>query len=283
MSQSIDYEFLLWTGGGMAGLQYTPAGGKANMRAGFLGGVGYAYFPGERWSIVTGLEVASYSTKAALFDNLVMVSPAVDNLTGESFEWRVRVTGYEERQSLYMLNVPLKLQFQTARKKTKLNFYAQAGIKVGFPQSTHYTVAAKTLETSGFFPISKKAISNVPEDGFGTLTDWRQDGIFILRTSYSATAEAGIKYTLSRDIRMYLGIYFDYGYNNVRRESMYGTVFIRRPGALTPRRPGNSVVNVDTVTDRINLMAVGLKVTLAIGGVEEPIRTVRYYQCRCGQ
>ncbi len=282
-AQSIDYEFLLWGGGGAAGLYYTPAGGTTNIRMGFQGGLGYAYFPHEQWSIVTGLEVASYNTAAAMFDNVVMASPAVDNVTGELFEWRVRTTGYEERQTAYMLNVPLKLQFQTARKKTKLNFYVQAGIKVGFPQSTHYSVSAKTLETSGYFPLGGKEIKNTPGDGFGTLTDWRQEGIFTLRTSYSATAEAGVKYDLPKDIRIYLGIYFDYGYNNVRRESMFGTIFLHRPGALTPKRPGNSVVNVGGVTDRIKMMALGLKVTLAIGGVEEPIRAVRYYQCRCGQ
>jgi len=282
IAQSIDYELLLWAGGGPAGLHYTPAGGKANIRTGFQAGAGYAFFPHKKWGIVAGVELASYRTNVSLFDNITIASPSVNITTGEEFEWHVRLTGFEEKQTAYMLNVPIKLQFQSSRK-SDLNFYARVGAKINFLRPLRYTTSTKTLTTSGYFPSRGEEIRDVPSDGFGTLMNWSDQGAFTLRIPFSASAEVGIIYNLPDDLRLYIGAYFDYGYNNVKRDEVHNNIFPYFPGPLTPYRHGNSVLNVRTVVDHINLVALGVKASLAFGRTIEPKKKVRYYRCRCGQ
>jgi OOP family OmpA-OmpF porin len=252
-------------GGGISGLQYDVKNGAARMKPGFQAAIGYTHFLNAHWGIVSGIELGYYHTRATLTRNTVFAANTVDN-EGSAFEFRVKTKGYEEKQSLYTVNIPLMLQFQTAAHHgTEL--YAQGGVKLGIPASNSYKTHADEISASGYYPDLNVEIADLPAHGFGTQTNWNKKGEYDFKHSCAVAAEAGAKFHLSPGHYLYAGAYIDYGLNKIMKEQGDASLLKYNSTAISQSQ-STGMFSLANTTGNARLMAYGIKLRIGFGATK---------------
>ena len=256
------HEISISAGGGLAGFNYDITNGTSKQKPGFQAGIGYTKFLNPRWGIATGLELGYYQTKATLTPNTVFSSYSVDS-ENDAFEFRVKTKGYEEKQKLYALNIPLMLQYQTvADGKTK--FYSQAGLKFSIPLKSSFQTQADEISAAGYYPDVNAEITDLPAHGFGTQTNWNRKGDYDFNISYSLAAEAGARFRFSARSYLYTGLFIDYGLNDIKKREGQETLLTYHPTALNQSQ-ATGVFSLANTTGDVHLMAYGIKLRIGFG------------------
>jgi len=255
-------EFSLVAGGGLAGLEYTITNGSASLKPGFHGGLGYTRSFKPRWGIVTGLELASYQTKATLTPNTVFSSYEVDS-ESNAFEFQVRTKGYEERQQFLALQIPLLLQYQSTADRKAL-FFSQAGLRFAIPVNSPYHTKAEEIHAAGYYPDVNVEINDLPAHGFGTQTNWNGKGKNDFSVSYALAAEAGLKFRVASRHFLYVSAYMDYGLNNIKKAEGQETLLAYHPTALN-QSGANGTFSLANTTGDVRLMAYGVRLRFGLG------------------
>ena len=261
-----DSEFSLSAGGGLAGLKYDLSNGESKLKPGFHAGIGYTKFFNSRWGLATGVELGYYQSRATLTPNTVFSSYEIDS-ENNAFEFRVKTKGYEEKQSLYALQIPLMVQFQPL-SKSSTQLYAQGGVKLGIPVSSSYQTKADEINASGYYPDVNAEITDLPAHGFGTQTNWKSKGDYDFKPSYALAAEAGVKFRLSLGNHLYAGLFIDYGLNNIKKGEGDQTLLTYHPTAVNQSQ-ATGVFSLAHTTGDVRLMAYGIKLRIGIGSKEK--------------
>lgn len=255
------HEFSVYAGGGLSTLRYkTDAGDQKNGSGGLLG-IGYRYMFSEMWGLGSGIEISLYNSKSTL-DNFSYHYMAMDN-NSDSFEFRTKLGSYEEKQQAYYLNIPLMAYL---RIDGNIGFYAAAGGKIGIPLSTKYKTTATTLTNSGYYAYEDYEYTEQQFMGFGVFSVPSKKESFDLKPAFMLSAEVGANRWINDNILLYIGAYFDYGLNDIRKSKNsqqlipYNTA---QPTVVAINSMMNSqyVVNGQTadVSDKVVPFAVGIK------------------------
>jgi hypothetical protein len=162
----------------------------------------------------------------------------------------------DEKQNAMFLNIPVMLQYQTGKAN---KFYVLGGAKIGIPLSGSYKMTAK-ITNNGYYPKYNNWASTQKFAGFGVFENQKSDGDLDLKVSFMLSAEAGMKWAISDNLRLYTGLYFDYGLNDI--VGAHDKPFFNY-GAATPE---NFSINssLESLTDKVSNMAIGIKIKLAI-------------------
>lgn len=247
-------------GGGLAGLKYDLSNGESKLKPGFHAGIGYAKFFNSRWGLATGLELGYYQSRATLTPNTVFSSYEIDS-ENNAFEFRVKTKGYEEKQNLYALQVPLMLQYQPL-SKNNTQLYARGGVKLAIPLSSSYRTKADEINATGYYPDINAEITDLPAHGFGTQTNWKSKGDYDFKPSYALAAEAGAKFRLAAGNYLYAGLFMEYGLNNIKKGEGNQTLLTYHPTAVS-QSPSTGVFSLANTTGDVRLMAYGIKLRIA--------------------
>ena len=246
--------------GGLQGMHYTLQNGNTKVLPGGLLGLDYTFRLYKNWGLLTGIQGAIYRTQATLQDGLGFSYNEVDD-AGTAFRYTVRTEGYKETQRSFAVTIPLLLQYHTPG--AGLQWYIDGGGKLFLPVSTKSQVSAQQLVLSGYYPNYDLVVSDLPEHGFGTLTNWKGSASAQLKPGAALSAGTGVSFGISRGMRFYAGVYFDYGLNSVRNggDSMSlvnyssgGTDKVRPAGVLKMQNAGQP-----------KLFAYGLQLRLSFG------------------
>ena len=259
-------EFSLSAGGGLSGLKYDLPNGDSKLKPGFQAGIGYTKFYNSRWGLATGLGLGYYQSRATLTPNTVFSSYSVDS-ENNAFEFRVNTKGYEEKQNLYALQIPVMVQFQSP-SKTSTQLYAQGGVKLGIPISSSYQTKADEINASGYYPDVNAEITDLPAHGFGTQTNWSGKGDYDFKLSYSLAAETGARFRLSLGNYLYAGLFIDYGLNNLKKQEGDQTLLTYHPTAISQSQ-ATGVFSLANTTGNARFMAYGIKLRIGIGSKEK--------------
>ncbi|MDA6070249.1 PorT family protein [Flavobacterium sp. AC] len=224
---------------------------------GINAGIRYSYYLSEGLSIGIGAEYQTYKSDAK-YQFIGGQYNAVD-AENEAFQFRYKATGLRETQKLGYVNIPIGIQFETPGT-TKL--YLAAGAKIGFATSGTYETTMQNLTTSGYYPQYNVELFNPAFAGFenvNNLKTSKQD----LNTdvSYSATFETGLKQNLGDRSAIYIGIYLDYGLNNIYKDKENKNLVQYAP-ELPVQLQYNSIL--DSSDSNIRLVSYGLKLRYAI-------------------
>lgn len=262
-AQYVKHEFRIEAGGGISSLQTASDFGDSKIRFGGLAGINYNYFFSPNWGVGIGVEAALYNGRFSA-DKFSANIPAMD-MDDETFDFRYTLNDYEDKQQMVALQIPLMVQYQTNGNKTK--FYAAAGGKFALPISEKSKSSAEKLVTSGYYEENDLLLTSPYFAGFGTYTDIKKtDKERKLKNAWLVSAETGIKWRLSDKTSLYTGIYADYSLNNIlpadRKNELiaYNTY---SPADYQTQPAFNSSVAEKTVADKLNPLAVGLKLQLA--------------------
>ncbi|MDR3001573.1 MAG: OmpA family protein [Fibromonadaceae bacterium] len=264
-------EFSVYGGGGLSTLRYDVKGGDKSHGFGGLFGLGYSYFFTPNWGIGSGLEMAFYNAEYRFKEHSQQPYTFID-YEGNEIGFRSKVYGYKEEQSLMLLQIPLMLQYQRGGEERQ--FYAAAGTKIGFPLSGNNKISADSVKNSGYREFEDYEYTTQKFMGFGTFEKEKSEKKLPLQTAVFLSAETGVKWKLNEALRLYTGVYFDYGLNSA-----------------TKRHISDRVVEYDSekqsfafnsLIDEAMPLAIGLKLKLSFdaGALAEAARLVAEEEAR---
>lgn len=265
--------------------------GKRNAKPGYEIDVRYSYFFNRHWGFSTGVGISRYATTGKLKGDMsnekyMKLGNMIDDddFSGHprEFELRARLKNLEEKQTAFLLDVPLMAMYQTRfGEKENWGLYAGLGIKLQIPVKAKYKVQGNTateLNVSGYYPhipsdVGSPSESPVPHHGFGTINDPGKEldwsGKNKLKLGVAGTAELGFMVSLNedKDIDLLLGGYIDYGFTNMKKKKAQG--LLSSPASYHPEGnkivgqgiPYNGMLN-SNVTDKVKVMSFGVKLGL---------------------
>ena len=204
--------FQFGMGAGISDLLYTVQGGKQTFF--FPSGtvnIGYSYFFVPWMGIGTGAYFSNYGSVATL--NADYVWNGETDSDGDTYNHHVKMNNWTERQMTYMVEVPLAFQFQH-NFNGRAGIYAAIGAKVGFPVYSDYKVTSGSMIHTGYYPAWDLTLHDTHE--FYTEENQGQNGTFINpQYSYKAFLELGALFQISKRTDLFVGIYANYGFNNI--------------------------------------------------------------------
>ena len=260
MAQEKPHELSLHAGGGLTHLNY---GAISTPGAGTAIGLGYRYYWSPQWSLGTGAELQLYQSQA----RLATASGSSDarDAEGSDFQFRYEAKNYREKQQAYYLSLPLNLQFETPTRGT--SWYMNIGGKAAFNFRGQYRASVPELSTTGYYPEWNAILADPAFMGFGEWSnarsekkDWKSG------TAFLVTAETGLKWP---DLFInYLGIYADYGLNNILETAPRKALI----GYITDQPDQFSYTSVVAATDgqgtplvrKMNLFSAGIRIRIVL-------------------
>jgi len=273
LSAQSEHEISVYGGGGLSTMRYQLSQGNSSSGLGGDFGVGYTYFRvkeravetgkvfQEHWGIHTGIGIGLYNAKAKLNEVKTVTSDLYDS-DGDRFNLHSSLSNYGETQTAMFLNIPVMAQFQIEQ------FYVMCGIKTGIPLKGKYKSKDATLTNEAYYPKWENWARTQTFAGFGSFKGRNSEGVFDLGVNVMLAVEAGMNWRLNGNLSLYSGAYFDYGLINVAKDAQLKFINYsdKNPEGFT----ANSVLssysdnsNSTTFTDKVNTMAVGIKVRLA--------------------
>lgn len=240
--------------GGWSGLNYNS--NQIDEALGFGGGlgVGYTYFLNSNWGIVTGLDL-QYSSNRLGIQNQTFTNYEVDSRTS-AFEYRVSANGYKEKQDFVSLAIPVFLQYRTAFSP-KTTAYINLGGKLLLPGKQNIDAKANTLALSGYYPDSNLEIDDLPNHGFGTLTNWSDETKVSLKTAVLLSVETGLAFKF-KEQTLYTGLYFDYGLNNMLSKDASENIVSYAPQGIDLIQANSISTNYELV-DKARYVSTGVQ------------------------
>lgn len=253
-AQSV-HEFSVYGGGGLSALRYQPSQGNRNGGAGGEFGVGYTLLldETEQWGIYTGLGLGLYNARG-IIDNGKTVTKNLKDDENDKFDLHTKLSDYKETQRTMFLNIPIMGQYQVEP------FYFMAGVKIGIPLNGKYTSKDATLTNEAYYPDYDVWLDVQTFKGYGKFRNRDSNGGIDLGVTVMLALEAGMKWNIGDKLLLYTGAYFDYGLNNSSKTSQQPFVNYNKnhPSDFTT----NSVLS--TFTEKVNIMAIGVKARLAM-------------------
>ena len=247
--------------GGYSPLLYKlDAGSKSGGMGGDFG-AGYTYFfpafervtesgtvQRMQFGVFGGLGLGVYTAKAKLNGETAITENLMDS-EDDLFEMRSTFSGYNEKQSALFLNIPIMAMYQLDM------FYFLGGFKTAIPVNGKFKTNDSKVKHVGYYEQYRNSAESQIIEGFGEFDINASKGKLDLGFTVMLSLEAYMKYRLDNNLSIYYGLYFDYGLNN----SLKGGNFVNydRENSTT-----NSVLN--SLTPKANIMAVGVKVRLAM-------------------
>lgn len=262
--------------------------GDRSSKLGYGVEVKYSYFFDAHWGLSTGVGFSRYETvgklAGAVTDGSYMTLGKLtdDDEVGRprEFELRTRLSNLEEKQTAFLVEVPIMGMYQTRLgDEEKWGLYAGLGVKLQFPVNAKFKIQNgenSQFNVSGYYagiPTDMGSPSNppVPQHGYGTISnpnaslDW--DDKAKMKMSVAGTAEFGFMYDLGNDMDLMLGGYIDYGFTDMKKNGNQG--LFTAPATYHPsadKKVGqgityNGLMN-SNVTDKINAISFGGKIGL---------------------
>jgi len=254
-------EISIYGGGGLSTLMYDIKGSDKSNGFGGLLGLGYSYFFTPNWGVGSGLEMAFYNAEFK-FKKYAQRPYMSTDYEGNEIEFHSTIDGYKEKQNVMLLQIPLMLQYQRGENH---QFYAAAGTKIGIPLKGENKISADFVKNSGYREFEKYEYTTQKFLGFGTFANQKSEKDLPLQTAVLLSAETGMKWKLSEALRLYTGVYFDYGLNSVTKRSHSDRVIEYKSQEQT--------FAFNNLIDEITPLAVGLKVKLSFdAGAESEAR-----------
>jgi len=245
--------------GGLQGMHYTLPNGQSQLQPGGSLGLGYSFRLNRNFNLLTGVSGGLYRTRATLHDGVIFSDYQVDD-AGSAFQYNVKATGYQETQKFYAASVPILLQYHTTDEG--LQWYFNAGGKVFAPFGSSVNVSARQLVLSGYYPDFNIEVSNLPQHGFGTVNGWKSAATAKLKAGAAASAATGVSFALSGGMRLYAGVFVDYGLTPMSQKGDSLPLIPYSSGGVNTVKAG-TVMNMRGVPSP-KLLAFGLQVRLSL-------------------
>jgi len=254
-------EFSIYGGAGLHTFMYDVKGSDKSQGFGGIFGLGYTYFFAPNWGIGTGLELSFYNAEYKLDAYTQEPYPTMDPSDGNPLVFLSTVNGFKEEQHAMLLQIPLMLQYQSNGKHDKTFYYA-AGAKIGIPLSGSSEISANSVTNVGERSYEDYRYTTQKFMGFGTFEGQKNKKDLSTQTSVLLSTETGMKWKLSEDLRLYTGVYFDYGLNSITKKQSADKAVEYNGGTFA----------LSSLVDEATPLAIGLKLKLSFDAGAKELR-----------
>ncbi len=263
-------------------------GNRKKSNLGYNFEIRYSYYFDTHWGMGTGFGVSRYGAtgkiKGDMSDDKYMILGQYtddDVISGNprEYELRARLQNIQERQTAYLLDIPLMLLYQTRFGEEQIwGMYGGAGIKLQIPTGTNVKIRDEgLLNVSGYYPhiptdMGAPSLPPVPQHGYGTVS-YPQTGLCVvadpkLKIGVAGTAELGLMVNVYNGVDLMIGGYIDYGFTDLKNRdyALLGSPENYQPAANKKVGEGisyNGMLN-STVTDKIKVFSFGGKIAVRL-------------------
>lgn len=249
--------------GGLQGTQYPMTSGRNKQLPGGTIDLLYRFQLGKNWNLLTGVTAGIYRTQATLPDGVAFSNYQVDD-EGSAFQYSMKTKGYTETQQFLAAGIPLLFQFHTAGAGTA--WYIDGGGKVLLPAAASVAITAQQVTFAGYYPDYNVHISNVPQHGFGTITNWTASTTTQLKPAAALSAATGLSFRLSAGTRVNTGIYIEYGLTNLKSKMDSLALVTYNPTGINGVQ-ANSVLNTQN-SGQLKFLSFGVQVRFSFGSAK---------------
>ncbi len=212
------------------GLQNARNNGGFNWLAQF----NYVYYFHENWGFMVGLQAEQLTSYSVLNGTKTWTSNG-DSDGGEEYSHTVTMNDWKERQTSFLLGLPIgiQLQYPIARMKSvshrnnQLRIYADLGAKVNYLLGQKYNLVSGSISHSGEY--KKWGLTIDEEMGtdrdyytetIGTSKGWMTDkkNLSLANISVDGMFDFGFMIPLMEHLDLMVGIYANYTFNNLRQD-----------------------------------------------------------------
>jgi hypothetical protein len=226
--------------------------------------------------IVTGLEIANYSGKAAGnfeeaytfdLDAMQKIQKLQKQEDGNYLDFTCRLRDYREQQKLALFSVPVMVKFTTpAFTDVNMKYFVAFGFKLGIPLIDRVTIDPGYVSTSGHFSRENETYPSgsfdFPEHGWVTgARGFNAESKMGIKLGVSLALETGVTFMSNEDISAAASIYYDFGLSSmIRRDSRNMVEYY--PEARNYEHLGfNSIMRTDRASSVV-INSLGLKLTV---------------------
>lgn len=243
-------------GANFTSFDYNYNNQKVTDQQGFQLGLEYNYKLNPSWSVGIGVSYLTLDSKLHL--KQIEGSYNSVDIENDAFEFKYKATNISEKVKTEFIQIPIFVRYEGAAKTT---YYVQAGMKFTFAIKGTYKQSIENLKTSGYYPEYNVELNNLLVMGFGDFGSQSSSGKLNVETTYAANIEAGLKHQFNNNKPIYIGLFFDYGLNNMLTKS--------NKELVTYQTNNPSDLNIESVSNsqfaemmRISSLGIKLKYTI---------------------
>jgi outer membrane protein OmpA-like peptidoglycan-associated protein len=194
------------------GQNFGHAGGEASIR--------YAYFFTPEWGLGLGVDFTTYGSRAKL--NTTLQWGGQTDSDGEQYNHRAVTHDWQENQRIYILSIPLTIQYQH-RFNDKVGIFAALGGFAGLPLISNYALVSGMVEHRGQYPQWNLELYNLANHDFytehiGEDFTKEQQKLSLKTIAAGVKLDLGVLVPLTGQLDLFAGVYGSVVCNNLQSE-----------------------------------------------------------------
>ncbi|MGS4346930.1 hypothetical protein ACKUSY_15340 [Myroides odoratus] len=208
------------------------------------------------FSLGMGLEFGAYQLTKQM-SNYNGTTPAVDG-QGAAFEYRYALAKFKEELRGNYIAIPIQVQYLGPYLgNEKLRLYAAAGIKYQLFTKVKSIQTLEEIETSGYYDQWQAELHHPVYAGFGNLGNKEEEHKLKLNNGFFVLGELGVKYDLSKEQALYVGLYGDFDLGSTGQESAILT--------YNEKEQLNSILPAESNRYKLRMFTLGIKLKYSFG------------------
>jgi hypothetical protein len=232
--------------------------GTSSGNFGLGGGIGYNYNFNQTWSIGIGADLSCYSSTIK-FNNFNYSYTGIDELVKSNYVFNAEASAFKEDASALFLEIPVTARYSLPVGSNSLRF--TGGVRLGLPLNAKYTASAGQLSTSGSYTYEQQLYENIEGVFLKNAVMPEQSGNWDAKLSIMLTLEAAYRIAIAEKYGLSLGIYFNYGLNDIQgKDNAHPVAFQLYEHPYTT----NSILD-SKYASGIRPFAIGLKLRFDLG------------------
>ena len=230
-------------GFGFGGFGFTPMFGhrqadahtlNANVFPLWNGAIGINYYFLPWLGVGTGAQLSNYANKSSVAWGW---DYSATDAQGDKYTFTAKPVGIEEKQEVYMLEIPLNVRFRAIKRD--VGFHSALGVKFGIPVKDYYRSSGGTIHNQVYYKdfdlLLDKSITGVLEDI--TVNAAQQKITGLSKFNCGAYAEIGMLFRVHQRIDLLLAVAGTYYLNDMMKGATANPLGFNDPSLPTDYYP----------------------------------------------
>jgi len=235
-AQNNQHSLMLWCDVGYSAFLTTWNSFKTNGNAGSGVGLGYQITAWNHFNFSIGIEYLSLNSSTRP-SNFIIYKNLVDT-EGDEYIMEYKLHKFVQTDKTHNLFIPIYFGFKTDLKK--LDFFVQAGGKIGYMFAANYTSKIETFRTIGIYDRYIDPFENMPNHYFDTKKYSKTGDLGFNKLQAVVSLELGLEIpSVISKHTLRIGFFADYGLTNRQTAAM--------------QKKSNELIVFETIPNKINM------------------------------
>lgn len=255
ITQVMAAQFYVGVQSGIGNIQSDIKGTTADYAIGGAIKAGYIYSLTNHIGIGAGVEFSQYKQDVSLSSSSATLTNYEVDPSTSAFEYRIKASNYEEKQTLHAVQIPLFVQYKTNINKG-IDFNFRVGAKYFLPVKYKIEATANNVNGAAYYPDVNLTIDNLPEYGFGSQNNYSATGEYQTKGIVMSMFELGFTFDMGTKNALYAAMFLENGYGSILDQDKNESYIGYNPISVTDRK-ANGLYSTDR-NAKINPVAFGV-------------------------